>query len=272
MSLGPTRKTEPSEAYAGQLAVARELRLAGRSFREIQRALLARFTAISLAKPQVKASERYGLETLTRAYFGKNIPVKAGLSWPFHDLTVMDAIRSAMPPDTETVVDIGCGDGRYLAELAERDLTRQYFGAEISQSGLDCLTELALCLGQANIAPVKFDIRAPDFGFVPKSNVFAYSVAALVYSPVGEDFFRRLFARSTRCKCLLLEPISYQIPSVDSALFTRPQADSMGQFHGLYGTLKALRNSGEIRIERVVPDYTGSTAVATYTLIEFSAT
>ncbi|MBX7198149.1 MAG: hypothetical protein K1X51_02110 [Rhodospirillaceae bacterium] len=267
--------------YADPLAVIEKYRAdGGTDFHEILSVLRRHSFDGNLSERKVAKMnpERVnGYEIIDRPHMGRIIRMRRDMSPLFHQMFLQQILAPHVTDDLDAVLDVGCGYGDLLAELAaETPRTGPaFFGGEVALPGVACLRHFAEMLGRDNLRGVELDIRDPDFEFLRgKKRVLVISHFALVYvAPFSPDFWHKLFSVVPEVRAVLMEPFSFSVPELaPEPLFTRERAQFYGIAQNFFEVMRELEKGGEIEITEVVPDITGLTTNSTISLLRFRRT
>lgn len=130
------------------------------------------------------------------------------------DNRLIEAIADSVTPDTEAVIELGCGWGRNLAaaalEIPNRDIT--FIGLEQASDGLRCTTELLSKDPTIQFETDYFDFYAPDFTKLRKhKRATVFSCAAIEQIAfIGARFIDQLLDIAEEVTLILYEPIGWQ--------------------------------------------------------------
>jgi hypothetical protein len=217
--------------------------------------------------------KRSGRTLAPYPYMGKVVMMEPIAGSRLHWAMVDETFLRALSEDIEAVVDLGCGAGVSLIQLAlqsARDEV-QFFGAEIAINGRKSLRSLAESAGLSNVVAVPLNFDAPDFDFLSGfKRVLVVSHIALTYGNEGcRAVWSGLLSRVPAISAALFEPVSFAIPGIELPLFDKEMARRSGCDPLLYPTLTDLAKNGVIAIDEVVPDMLGGGIGAALTLIRF---
>lgn len=132
--------------------------------------------------------------------------------------TIVPEVIDYLGPETEAVVELGCGPGRNLFEI--RDLIEhrfpklKYIGTDISDADLGiCRQIAALEPGRAPISFHKFDHLNPSFDFMAglKNVVFftCHTIEQVTY--ITDKLFLGMLAAAETFVCIHEEPAGWQL-------------------------------------------------------------
>ena len=132
--------------------------------------------------------------------------------------TIVATVADRIGPDTQAVIELGCGPGRHLFDI--RDLVEhrvphlKYFGTDISD------VDLGICRQVAALEPVraaitfhKFDHLAPDFSFMTglKNVVFFTCHTIEQVTTITDKLFLGMLAAAETFVCIHEEPVGWQL-------------------------------------------------------------
>jgi ubiquinone/menaquinone biosynthesis C-methylase UbiE len=138
------------------------------------------------AGPNAREAE-YWNSAATRAWANRHEPIDA----LFAGLTQV-ALDQAAPQHGEHVLDVGCGSGTTLLELAARVGSRGHvLGADIAQASVERARERIAASGLANAKAILADVS---------THAFAPKQFDLVFSRFGVMFFADPTATFTRLR------------------------------------------------------------------------
>lgn len=264
--------------YGDELAAVKAYRArGGKNFHELLHILRKQAAAQAFSPRKVAEMGLHRVhrrDVIMRPHLGQLIPMGRDFSAPFHHMVIQQSLLPHVTADLDCVVDVGCGTGDIIAELAavsRRDgLT--YFGAEPGRLGRRCLDHFAELLDLPALRSVDLDIRTPDFSFLEgMHSVLLISSFSLVYAnPFPAEFWRKLFRTVPAVKAVVLEPLSFAAPNYTSApLFTRERARTYGISEDFLDVVHALERNGELRVREFVPDLIGLSTNSAVSLLHF---
>lgn len=130
------------------------------------------------------------------------------------DLTYIETIVSRLRPETEAVVELGCGWGRNLARIAKRSGRRDlvYIGGEQSPTGCACTKRLLDSDPEINSEVFEFDFYDPDVSFLDDySDVVVFTCAAIEQIfLLPPDFIRSIMEGDRKVTLIFYEPFGWQ--------------------------------------------------------------
>lgn len=121
------------------------------------------------AKIERMNPQKVGSRTvLPCAFMGKTIPLTPEYSHLHFRNVLLHEIARAVPHDASAIVEVGCGTGELLCDLALRSEASALpmFGCDIARFGRKCLESFAGMLGLTNVQARALDVDAPNFDFV----------------------------------------------------------------------------------------------------------
>jgi len=167
--------------------------------------------------------ERQGREDAALAPFGEvlektvslgeaalRVPLQTG----FHG-TLARWLSALHEPDTDCIVELGCGYGRNLFELYYQGGPHpaKLFGGEITESGRALTRKLADLNGDLDITVVPFDFRGPDFSFLGgrKKHILFFTRHAIEQVDlIPDELVTGMLETADRVTCVHFEPFGFQ--------------------------------------------------------------
>ncbi len=168
----------------------------------------------------------------------------------------MAVIADLVEPDTQAIVELGCGWGINLFRLMRllEGRTVRWIGAEYTQSGRSLCEKLAGLEGSQPLEVAFVDHMAPDLGFlagIKKALIFtSHSIEQVETIP--DDYFSVLAHSVPSVRGIHLEPFGFQAePSTGQSRRHRDFMEDNGWNRNFFPTLKAAEENGDIRIQQV---------------------
>jgi hypothetical protein len=239
--------------------------------RRIRHGYIERRRSDKTKKSEVK---RYGYTMVPQPHYGQLLMHEASASILLHWSIVDAAFQQALNPDNDAVVEIGCGVGHCLAQLAATSGRSDvaFFGAELSLKALACVQTFAELGNLPNLRPEEFDFAKPDFSFLRGfTRVLVISHGALMYGRNGSrDLWRELFVTVPHIRACLFEPVSFAIAELtEKPLFSRSRAEKYATDTEIYPAILELAQTGRIKLIEIVPDMTGVSINSSMTLLRW---
>jgi hypothetical protein len=186
------------------------------------------------------------------------------------------ALLGACRPDTDSVVELGAGDGMNLFSfwLATGPRDASYLALEITGIGRLCTQLLARLEPAMRVSAYRFDYYAPDYTAVPEGQRHMLVFTHGSIEQIGElprDALAGLLERADAVSGVHLEPVGWQLPGAENdplAQTHRERCLRLGYNHNLWPLLSELERDGRIRIVRVRAHVSGKVKHPT-TLIEW---
>ncbi|MGZ6253971.1 MAG: hypothetical protein ACXWM1_12995 [Candidatus Binataceae bacterium] len=218
------------------------------------------------------AHQHHGQTLIKQPFMGHHVWTPVDMCLHFHNFVLQHFLVGHLRTDLDAVVEIGCGAGDALVDLANRSPfpNIKFFGGEIALNGLRTLARLAEMRQLDNVAGVDFDIANADFGFLAGARkILVFSQFALVYvNPFPAEFWERLLQAADEVSVMLFEPFSFAL-DVENPLFTRKQATNYGLAQNFWESIQALAQTGRIVIDELIPDIAGKNGNSAVSLVRF---
>lgn len=130
------------------------------------------------------------------------------------DNRLIEAVVDSVKPDTEAIIELGCGWGRNLAAAAikipDNDIT--YIGLEQAPAGLRCTKELLSRDPRIKFQTGNFDFYTPDFSILKKyKRATVFTCAAIEQIAfIGTRFIDQVLQISDEITLIFYEPFGWQ--------------------------------------------------------------
>ena len=131
---------------------------------------------------------------------------------------IVPTVADLITPDTEVIVELGCGIGRHLFAL--RDIVEheypglRFFGCEVSETGLASGERIAaLEPNRGNIAFHYFNYLEPDFDFLREfRNVVFFTCHSIEQvKHISKNLFSEMLNAASNVRCVHCEPVGWQL-------------------------------------------------------------
>jgi hypothetical protein len=197
-----------------------------------------------------------------RFWFGGRVSLNHVLYSHLRRALINAVLFDACRDDTESVVELGAGDGLSLCEFwmtASSPRAAHYMAFEIASLGRMCAELLATLAPGMNLTAHALDLHAPNYDVIPdrQKHMLVFSISALEQvSELPKASIEDLLGKADAVSGVHFEPIGWQLPDHDNPSHKRACLD-LGFNENLWPLLSELQQAGRIAIDRVTTDIYG---------------
>lgn len=184
---------------------------------------------------------------------------------------IADTVAAACTPETELVVELGCGWGWHVLGtwLAGGPRGARYVGAELTDAGRQAASLLAALDEDLRFEALPFDYLEPSLeslGRVREAVVFTvHSIEQIPHLPPAVP--RAIAGLADTVRCLHFEPVGWQVG--DGTPETRAHAERHDYNRDLVEVLRAEEAAGTLTIEEIATDLVGLNPANATTLVRW---
>jgi hypothetical protein len=173
---------------------------------------------------------------------------------------ILRVLLESCTPRTTMVVELGSGWGNNLVDLyLWGGPNVRYFALEPTGSGRACTEMLADLAPDLELVALPFDFEHPSYD-LPRDNEHVLVLTCMSIEQVTElrrEALTELFDLGDSLTVVHFEPLGWQIRGDPESSKAREYARLRGYNTNLWPLLVELADSGELTIDRVVPDMIG---------------
>ena len=223
-----------------------------------------RFRGTSLADgdggmpPKRNVFDDHGHEAL---WFGTRVRMKNTLMVHLKRALVNAVLYDACCADTESVVELGSGDGLNLFEfwLAASPRRARYMAFEIASTGRLCTELLATLEPRMRASAHAFDYYTPCYDDIPsgQKHMLVFTIMSIEQiAKLPKAALEGVLDKAAAVSGVHFEPVAWQLPEHDNPVHKRGCFEH-GYNQNLWSLLTELQQEGRISIDRVVVDLYG---------------
>jgi hypothetical protein len=198
-----------------------------------------------------------------RLWFGARVRMKQTLMVHLKRALINAVLYDACCADTESVVELGAGDGLNLFEfwLAASPRRARYMAFEIASTGRLCTELLATLEPRMRVSAHAFDYYSPRYDEIPnrQKHMLVFTVMSIEQiAKLPKAVIESLLDKAAAVSGVHFEPVAWQLPEHDNPVHKRGCfAHKYNQ--NLWSLLTELQQEGRIAIDRVAVDLYGRT-------------
>jgi hypothetical protein len=198
-----------------------------------------------------------------KVWFGARLCMNHVLYAPLRRALINAVLFDACRDDTESVVELGAGDGLNLFEfwLTASPRHAQYMNFEIARTGRLCTELLATLEPRMRVTAHPYDFCSPRYDPIAtrQKHMLVFTIGSVgEVAELSHAVIEDLLDRADAVSGVHFEPVSWQLPGVDDPVHRQKCLDH-GYNRNLWSLLSGLEAAGRIALDRVVANISGRT-------------
>jgi hypothetical protein len=196
-----------------------------------------------------------------RLWFGERMRMNPVLMGHLRRALVNAALFESCSDETESVVELGAGDGMNLCEFWLTASPRQarYMAFEIASTGRLCAELLGTLDPRIHLSAHAFDYYTPNYEPIPdrQKHMLVFTISSIEQiKELPKAVIEDLLDKADAVSGVHFEPIGWQLPDHENPRHKRGCLER-GYNENLWPLLSELQQAGRISIDRVVADIYG---------------